>query len=113
MERIENLEAMNEEMETEQVETEVETTVIEPDVEPEKTDGSIVVKVIVGGLVLIGTAALLFHEKIENACENHSIKKLRKKGYVVIDPKNQPIEATVSDAEEATEESDECDEVED
>lgn len=103
-------ETMNEEMENEAVETDLE--LVEEDyVEPEES-GSIVGKVVVGGVVLVGAAALLFRKKIAKAVENHNIKKLRKKGFVVLEP-GQMIEAKVTDAEEVVDdESDECEEVE-
>ena len=110
MEEMMNLETMNEEMETEMVETELEP-VEEDYVEPEESNSNIG-KVVVGGVVLIGAAALQFRKKIAKAIENHNIKKLRKKGYAVIEP-GQAIEAEVVDSEEVVDdESDACEEVE-
>lgn len=103
-------ETMNEEMETELVETDVES-MVETDAEPEESRGNLAEKIIIGVLVAAGTAAVLGRKKIKKAIKNHNIKKLQKEGYIVIDPKTQPIEAEVSEPEEV-DESDACEEVE-
>lgn len=74
------------------------TDMVENDEEPETSGKGIVGKLAIGALVVGGAAALIYKNK--HKLEERKIRKLEKKGYIVVRPEDPMPEELCSDENE-------------
>ena len=75
------------------------TELVEIDEEPETSGKGIVGKLAIGALIVGGAAALIYKNK--HKFEERKIRKLEKKGYLVIRPEDEmPVEAYSEEVED-------------
>lgn len=88
------LETMNEEMENEELDTELEVCEIEED----DSKGDLAKKLVIGAAVVTG-AVVLWVKKGRALYEKATVKRLKKKGYIVLTPE-ETVEAESKEIED-------------